>query len=611
MKTRIYWILTAALLMMGACTNDLPITQQNETGAVLDEIPVDLGVVVMPQVDDEGTTRASYVTGEDTPNITASTRVKLLCFDLTGLFVASREGVIAPTDNKSGKLTATVPTNTARIHFLFNYPSGMSVSPATEAVLMQHQSMTVGTTDDMSYWGYHRESTTSAMASWLSAGTNTVKLLRDRAQLNVENYDNNISSIVWAVTNAYKRGLMAPKAAGNSSQVSYPNSYENDTDIAVTPFTGAGTYNLSAPAGSDVASFLAAGWTSEADSQYLMEDHNMRDPVKVLLRVTFRNNSVKFFVMKLQDDYLRPLSIRRNHRYTLKVTHLEETRGYDTVAQALASDAFANDPYANIDDLVTDLNDGNNTLSIKSSYEMIMDDEATDHMVNFRYFVNSTGLGVSNGHLVAMWVDKDAGDNTPEAAYNNSEHPTVNYNKVTGEGTIVFEIAPVEANTKKLSILRLISTDSGLYRDIDIYSIGHTPNVSLVSAGSNQYRLTFDLPPGLLHAIFPITIRLTSWTLQPRTLEYDITKDISVKATSTNVPPISTDNTATPRTWNFKATEWNKWYECTIDYKDPQPSSYSILLDDVRSSIAENNRSTNVGLYFEIVGFYSLTAITP
>jgi len=624
MKKRIYWILTAMLLVLGACTSELPIGQQDAEVASTDEIEVNLNVEVAPQTDEGGDTRSSYVTGEDAPSITASTPVLLLCFDV--LYVTNRAGTFVPTDNTSGKLKGKVPSNTARIHFLFNYPAGINIATAPESVLMQHESMSVGVNDAMSYWGYHKETNASSMATWLTSGTSTLKLLRDRAQLKVANGDPDIASIQWTVSNGLSRGLMAPKAAGNTSEVSYPNSYTTDADIQVSQFLDGGFYNLTQPAGTDVASYLAAGWTTAGsyasneddrwsdagESQYLMENRNVRYPVKLVLRVTFNDNAVKFYTFKLLDDHYRPINIRRNHRYLIKVNGIEKAAGYDTADEALASNSFANDQYANIGNTVIELDDGVNTLSLNSTSEMVMNVANTSHTISFRYRTNSTGSGVSTGNVVAFWMDKDITDNTHEAAQNINVDPTVTYDTADGNGSVTFDLAAVQNNVMKHSTLRLVCTDTGLYRDIEIYSVGYNFSPTLVDVGSNKYTLTFSLPPMLPREFFPVTVRMTSWTLQPpNSLDYDPTKHTRVSVYSTNVPPISTDNTSTAKRWNYQAESWNKWYECPIDYADPQPASYTITLDDVRSSIATANQPTNVGLYIQLVNMSDLIAVTP
>lgn len=634
MKTRIYAIWAAMLLALGACSDELHVTEPEDVATEIKEIPVKLTLEVMPQANDEGTTRANYVAGEDAPSFTASTRVKLLCFDVTGYFVTARDGVIKPSTASAGDLEAVVPSNTARVHFLVNYPTGMSIAPGPETSLMQHLSMTVSITDDMTYWGYHRESNSSAMVTWLK-NNNTLYLLRDRAQLKVVNADANITSVEWTVSNGLSRGLMAPKALSNSgSAVSYTNDYDNEANLGVTQFAEGGSYTITLPAGNTAADYLSYGWTSAGtfsnytangwnsagDAQYLMEDRNMREPVKVLLRVTFSDATVRFFTMKLLDDRLVPVTIRRNHRYLLKMQNVDKSRGYNTAQAALAATTYANDPYADVEKSVVELSDGQKTLILNSFYKYIPKSSEPGsedfHSIGFRYYNNSTpNLGVDGGRFIAVWMDKDVSDLTPEAASDVSVEPTVVYNHYTGDGTVSFLAASVENSVKKHSILRLISSDSGMYRDIDIYSIGYTFSPTLVKTG-NQYRLSFSLPPGLPQDIFPLTFRFCSWTLQPNTLEYDNTQVANVVMATTDVEPIHSESTEALKQWNYKAKEWNKWYECKIEYSNSLPATFSVLLDDKRADIDKGKtnstyRPTQVGLYFQVQGLSDVMKVGP
>jgi len=124
------------------------------------------------------------------------------------------------------------------------------------------------------------------------------------------------------------------------------------------------------------------------------------------------------------------------------------------------------------------------------------------HTVSFRYYANNTpNIGVDEGAFSVIWLDKDIYDTTPEAAFNINEDPTVSYNTKTGDGVISFQAASVDNDVKKHSTLRLISKKEGMYRDVEIYSIGYVFSPSLTKTGS-QYRLTFSLPPGLPQELF-------------------------------------------------------------------------------------------------------------
>lgn len=597
-------LLSLALCGLTACTDDTQLTDLLPQVASSDEMEVNIGIAIAGA---EADTR-SFVAGSETANFTAddpnttaneSTDVKMLCFDLNGLFLTMKQGTITET----GKLKGTVPNNTARIHFLFNFPDftlPLGVSSMRESTLMRHESMTVDYTHDIVYWGYHCEDNVTDLKTWLEAGTNTVYLLRDRAMLKLNVADTDITDFQWTISNGLKRGLVAPRESNVDMLNPFSNNYYNPTSgkvtMVTTQFLEGGFYTVSdEPNWSDAADIVAKGWGGSNEAQYLFGNRNVRYPVKIIVRATYSDGDVRYHVLKLIDDNFVPMHVTRNEEYVLKVNVLSKNLGYTNLTDALNSGKFSNDLFASVGKEVTSVNNGTRFLTISSPVVLYTaGSTAGDERIEF-FYTDQNGNGVADAVFHALWMDKD-NDTRPDVTTDVHTLPAVTYNAAEGKGTITFSRATVE-NKWKFNDLRLICTKSGLYRDIDVYSYAYTFAPTLTRSG-NDFKLKFSLPAGLPEYLFPISLHMASTTLQPVNIDYDTSKVARVYVASTAVSPIEDGNSGT---WNARARSWNFWFEFPIDYKSSWTSgNYEVTLEDVRDSYAPANRPTNVGLYVEL-----------
>ena len=587
-----------------ACTDDSQLTDLLPQVPSSDEMEVNIGIAIAGA---EADTR-SFVAGSETADFKAddpntndneSTDVKMLCFDLNGLFLTMKQGTIT----EAGKLKGTVPNNTARIHFLFNFPDftlPSGVSSMRESTLMRHESMTVDYTHDIVYWGYHCEDDVTTLKTWLEAGTNKVYLLRDRAMLKLNVVDPDIIDFQWTISNGLKRGLVAPRESNVDMLNPFSNDYYNPVTrkvtMVTTQFLEGGFYTVSdEPNWSDDADIKAKGWGGSSEVQYLFGNRNVRYPVKIILRATYEGGDVRYHVLKLLDDNFVPMHVTRNEEYVLKVNKLSKNLGYTNLTDALNSTKFSNDLFANVGKEVTSVNNGTRFLTISSPVVFYTDGStAGNERIEFIY-TDQNGAGIADADFHALWMDKD-NDTRPDVTTDIHTLPTVTYDAAEGKGFITFNRAIVE-NKWKFNDLRLICTKSGLYRDIDVYSYAYTFAPTLTSSGAN-YKLNFSLPAGLPEHLFPISLHMASTTLEPVSINYDAAKVARVYVASTAVSPIEDGNN---NTWNARARSWNFWYEFPIDYKSSWTSgNYEVTLKDVRNSFAPANQSTNVGLYVEL-----------
>lgn len=192
-----------------------------ELGLDEPEMPVRLGFA-LPGEKINFSTKASVVGGDEDPVDYIKT-LYLVCFTREGIYLGWRKASLIGSEqsfthdglNCQGRelFEGTVPSRTARIHFLGNVGIGVADGYApsnipgndqiggNENTLIKSAKMTVGITDitdrTICYWGFHGENSSEDMKAWLALATtnpdgtvtyskkdgHNVHLVRDRARV--------------------------------------------------------------------------------------------------------------------------------------------------------------------------------------------------------------------------------------------------------------------------------------------------------------------------------------------------------------------------------------------------------------------------------------------
>ena len=595
-----YIDILASLVILAGCSDRLN---------VADNRLMDGEMTVNLQVDAPmaGPGTRSYVNGTET----AVSTVKMLCFDVQGAYITSREGTVTTTDATHGTLKGSVPANTCRIHFVANF-EGLDLSAfgmgSLERVVMKSAQLASGVNDAVRFWGYHKESSSEAMAAYLNGG-NKVILLRDRAKVTVLNQDSDIKSIQWTISNGLNKGFVAAASAADNANP-YDNNYASGTIL--TEYRSSGVYTLT----ETTAAWTAAGATNP---QFLFENSNSTVPVKLIVKATFQDNSVRYHTILLQDADKKLYRVYRNQSFVLTIKDMpsaaESTSiGSASFADAASTENYSNNPFARVAREVNEVNDESYKLTVEDVTKIF--DNGTTGTVRFTYTRHSRATTDFTGaDFEASWEPKADDDERDDVSPVTTD-PTVTYNASTGEGTVTFPLNQVTTDLK-FNTLQLV-TPSGLTRYVDIYSISQfafKTAPALVDNGTKRtvngverktYKLTFELPE-LIPAMYPLSVKMYTDLLVPFS-EKTETKPHG----SFNVAVGKTDfldGTDLAAQWNFNANKWDYWYEFVIN-EPGESGSYTIYLNEfVREFYPERPIST-VGMYFEINNFGARTSLS-
>ena len=593
-----YFNILASLLILAGCSDRLNVAENWPVpdGEMAVNLRVD-GPMAGP-----GT--RSYVNGTET----GISSIKMICFDGQGAYITSRNGAVVATDATHGTLTGSVPANTFRVHFIANY-EGLDLSAfgmgSLERTVMKSVQLSSGVNDNVRFWGYHTENSATAMAAWLN-GANTLVLLRDRAKVTVINQDADIKSIQWTISNGLNKGFIAAASSADNANP-FDNNYASGTIL--TEYRSSGVYTLTEA----TAAWTAAG---AANPQFIFENSNSTVPVKIIVKATFQDNSVRYHTILLQDEDKKLYRVYRNQSFVLTIKDLPSAAtttsiGSDNFDDAASTENYSNNPYAQVAREVNTVNNDEFTLTVENVTELFRVADANGNAtVNFTYTAHGSGStsGLDASNFAVSWEGKDDTDERPNVVEDVNVAPAVTYNASTGKGTVTFKLNTVNT-TLKFNALQIVAKNSGLSRYVDVYSISEftVPASTLVDNGTSRtvdgksrktYKLTFHVSKDLPAAFYPLTVKMYSATLYPFSDNTATTPhgsfNVSVGST------VALQQSAQPRDWNYNAQSWGSWFEYAIEAKsEADDPTYTLYLSDMTGNITSRTL-TSVGLYLEI-----------
>ena len=662
-------------LMTGACFDDIRFDDPAR-----DDIPI---IVDLAMPDDTPRTK-SMVSGTENP----ISVMQLLCFDASGLYLGIRTvgttansygecvtsgGVNASTKTQSGRIIARIPAGTARIHFIANrnLETPLDFTAGTsERIVMRNLSTSYTDTQQIVYWGYHMEKTSSELFSWMrsalqedptthfisvkdGATPNKVYLIRDRARIQITFDDGLVGSsapykkVEWLVHNGRTEGLIAPYNAGQSENLAQTppvNPWTGYTDnegsyatVPMTELTTSDRYTL---------------WSSDADEnrtfdssdsyQYVFEDSNEKagdtdGRLKLILKVYTSNTAFKYLVILLKngDDQI---GVVRNSTYSIRIKSLD-ARGYSTLKAAVNGEEFANAPVESPRELTTVANE---------NYILQIALDQTDETAG-----NTTTAAIYNttGTKIIPFKFLNASDNTPvnvsasvfkvswEGNIYSSWTPTntqfaqnpanyISYNSTTECWEISVNLGAIGESNPLKDYLVIKHVDpvaqTSITRYVHIYGIqsfvfGTAPEftklnttysetVSGETRTYNVYKLSFQLPDTYDETLYPINIRMATSTLEPYSDNGYSARHGMFGVVIESTAALTGSSTRT--NWNYKANSWGYWYEYSLPsmpYMDDPVNKGKVDLYFLDTrSNKAETNPTSVGLFLEIPNFGGL-----
>lgn len=497
-----------------------------------------------------------------------SSDVQIFCFDANGYFLGmgtnlnveatSKEEIgdgTANTNNK--KISVKMPNATARLHIIAN--ASIDTKKAENEWIGLHENKLITTFESKAdedqalktkYWGYCSGSTTAEMKAKLTNSSNVIHLIRDRAKITADwETSTNIKSVEISIGEGM---LYATMAAFDRNKLEFPNTTAtkewewNITDITL-------------PKSED----RYKGSASQMGTvQYCFEDENSsKNPVRCILKVTFNNNTVKWYKVYLQNEDQQFYKVKRNYTYAIHIKKLNPKLGYPGYDNAFNGYA-ANNPWIQVEQIVPKISDGTYTLEIPNGTNVMLNEGATESQeIDFNYVGGD--LNKADRFDVNWVTNNELGKKDLTITYAN------------GKGKIGFT-RDVITDQLKSGEIRILDKVSGMSRIIKIYSIkkfnfGFTFSGMSGRLKDNKGTLTYTIPENYPSELLPVEIRIASNTINPEGCDVEVG---------------STEEIA-------EGKDWNCWFLKKFDSAENLGVKQAITLKNIR----DNNSGAKGSFY--------------
>lgn len=468
--------------------------------------------------------------------------IQIFCFDANHQFLGKAQAVNntpSTSDGKQQTVSATIPSQSTTLHLLANahVQAQDSWLGKTEQEVMSQMESRYDTHEHLVYWGYVTQGSTEQMKAFLESPTSTISMLRDRAKITCLIQDSDILQADIALCNGLATGTQANLNPG-SQQLSLPS----DPSLRID---------------NTEADFSTTAFTFE-------HPNRPGDYLRAIVRATYRNGSVRYHHICLENDLHEPYAIFRNHEYRINIIKLSQTAGYANFEGAKTGDA-SNNAFVTVDDIVPEVSDGTHSLLINGGTSVVYNAGAAQQQVI--HFTYTGGSQLTASSFKAEWIGSQelALDATPQLTYDAS----------TGKGEIHFQLNSLSPELKTAQ-LHLLDTQHGLSRVIHLYSItqfelqaSFQSSLGINRLGKSKGdtgELTLQVPANYPEDLLPLDIKIASNDINP--------KDLGVEVSSTE------DVDGTQQDPSLKP--WNCWFV----YKAPETGMQTVTLKNVRAATA-------------------------
>lgn len=255
-------------------------------------------------------TRAAAISGgvSATADITAA-NFHLLCFNTHGYLL----GIGTNTAVSNGTVTATIPGNTARLHFVASATATIDADTWTQGASETNVLSSIASKGDIACWGYIPDYDPTATGQ-------SISLLRNVAKITF----NTAATAVSGKTAEY----IVANVVLNSGTVAPLNQQNLDAPFSMTP-----DFPTIAP---DATYSSTTDWLPVSSETFIYESPNSGvSPVKVIMRIQNDDQSWTYYQIRLLDSNGLYYAVVRNHNYRININKLPAAAGYDTEAGAV------------------------------------------------------------------------------------------------------------------------------------------------------------------------------------------------------------------------------------------------------------------------------------
>lgn len=473
----------------------------------------------------------------------------LLCFNSQGKLISISNPLL---DKENRTFTADITYTTRVIHLVANQIfNGLKLGSSTEIEIANM----VSTAERMIYWA-RVEIPSSVQGSanieaWFNStfnAQNPIMLLRNQAKVSIESAkdsEENPYFIVkqFKVYNTWNKGTVAPY---HQTKNAFPTI--TDESFGLDEWAKEDYIRIPVAQITEDLTKITIG-DDDTDGKisplYVYETESAKNTFIVFQGCNATENpndpaNLKWWRVSFTDVENKPLMIRRNHHYAVKITGAL-SKGYATLDEAISDDAAtANDAYLGISNEVTAVTNGKASLTVQETYFakpngtpnlsfiFNINKSKNDAEDIFEQELSITWEGTQNVSSMTEFIEfvKEEDANEDElAGYTlkrvNLNESTGGYKELQGKIYIPLNSLPVGDNTPLTGVVK-IKYGNKLQRKVTVtvipkydFEFNRSSDVDETLTPTNPYTqpiaaLTFTIPASYPEEMYPFNVLISS-----------------------------------------------------------------------------------------------------
>lgn len=487
--------------------------------------------------------------------------------NMTSRVLATQTNNVQGINGGAGTFSAKVPASTRILHFLANVNMD---NFSDQENIGRHENEVVAplvsSSGNLVYWGRREFASEVELTNFAENSlSNPVLLYRNQAliQYNLQPATG-VTLIVdgWAICNQYAYGTVSPfDASAVGVDDDTPYHFNLSTYDYVTTLPEA--YRIKQRDDDEVATASSVS----GDPRYIFENVNAEDDqVYVIMKIQKDGGGWKWYKIMIIDDDKNPYQIIRNHKYTVKITNINEAYGVNSFEEAKTATP-ANNPWITISDEIPEVVNGNTVLSIEGETTVVYQ-EAGTYTIAFNY--NGTAKPkvewLSNEGVAGEIVDSD-----------------ITWDAGTGAGTITLHVNAPAQGRISYATLQIKETSGVLSRRVKVitaepFSFSPTWISSEIPLLSGEaITILFEIPDDFPEELLPVDVKFGCDLIDAQTGEP--MKVLNEETVYASIPVYHAET----GTWGTEQVikDWNYKYVYTAETKGLHRVNFRTILTNL------------------------------
>ena len=481
--------------------------------------------------------------------------------------LATQTNNVQGSGDGAGTFSAKVPASTRILHFLANVNMD---NFSDQENIGRHENEVVAplvsSSGNLVYWGRREFASEDELTNFAAdSPTDPVLLYRNQALILYDlqtTSDVNLNVDGWAICNQYAYGTVSPFDA---SAVGVERDTPYHFDLAMYDYvtTLPEAYRIKQRDDDEVATASSV----PGDPRYIFENVNAEDDqVYVIMKIKKNGGDWKWYKIMIIDDEKNPYQIIRNHKYTVRITNINEAYGVSSF-EAAKTATPANNPWITISDEIPEVANGETVLSIEGETTVVYQ-EAGTYTIAFNY--NGTAKPK------VEWLSN-------EGVAGDISESDVTWDSGTGAGTIILHVNAPAQGRISYATLQIKEASGVLSRRVKVittepFSFAPTwisSEIPLLSG--EEITVLFEIPDDFPEELLPVDVKFGCDLIDAQTGEP--MKVLNEETVYASIPVYHAET----GTWETEQVtkDWNYKYVYTAETKGLHRVNFRTILTNL------------------------------